>query len=506
MYRGVELPFFDFKGGMASDRFGTNVEPNQAILLRNIYINTGGGIEKRRGDTAFNSSAMIDATTAIAGLGSFNALSGTEYLLAVAGTKLFQSATSSGTMSDITGALTIGASQNNIWDMFVFGDNIIGVGGAPNAPWKWTGSGNASALGGSPPSGNFGFQQNNRVFIGNTSTNPSRIQWSVLSDATDWSGAGSGSADVWTNDGDVLVGAGVLGDDNVLLFKQRSVHRLVGRTAPFPIFPLFKDVGAVGKHAIVVADGVCYFITPRARMKATDGAQIQVFPDDIDNIWDGLNKSRLQYIQGIRYTGQGFDHLVWHCSSGSSTTNDLAIIWDLSNKCWLQHTTGYKSNVIAKTQNGSLYAGHYDGKIYLKDVAGTYSDASETTPGAIDALWRTGWFTNKSLQMALHPFRLNVALVSQGSGNLQIGYGFDFATDQITETVNMQAPGGIWNQFLWNQANWGGQSDIVRHIFLKGRGNAFQVTFNNVMAGQTFKIHGYTITGKKSGQKVFQAA
>lgn len=506
MYRGVELPFFDFKGGLASDRFGTNLEPNQAILLRNIYINTGGGIEKRRGDTVFNSSAMVSGSTALSGLGSFNALSGTEYLVATAGTKMFQSATSSGTMSDITGSLTITTGQNNIWDMFTFGDQIIGVGGAPNAPWKWTGSGNASLLGGSPPSGNFGFQQNNRVFIGNTTSNPSRIQWSVLSDATDWSGAGSGSADVWTNDGDVLVGTGILGDDNVLLFKQRSIHRLVGRTAPFPIFPLFKETGAVGKHAIIVADGICYFITPRGRMKATDGTQIESFPDDIDNIWDGLNRSRLPYIQGVRYTGQGFDHLIWLCSNTTSSTNNLAIVWDLVNKCWLQHTSGYDANVLTKIQNGSLYGGHYNGQIYLKDVSSTYSDASETSPGAIDSLWRSGWYTGRSFQTSIHPFRLNIAMVSQNVGDLQIGYGFDFTTDQIGESVNMQAPGALWDLFLWNAGVWGGQSDIVRHVFLKGRGNAFQVTFSNAVADQAFKVHGYTITGKKSAQKVFQAA
>lgn len=505
MYRGTEIPFFDFKGGMASNRFGTNLEPNQAVLLRNIYINTGGGIEKRRGDTAFNASAMVGATTAIAGLGDFNALSGTEYLVAVAGTSIFQSSVTSGTMTDITGTLSLIGGQNAIWDFVVFNDNIIAIGGTPDAPWKWTGSGNGSLLGGSPPTGNFGFQQNNRVFIGNTTANPSRIYWSVISNAADWSGTGSGSADVWTNDGDNLVGAGVLGDDNVLLFKQRSIHRLVGRTAPFPIFPLFNGVGAVGKHAIVVVDGICYFITPRGRMKATDGNQVIDFSNDIDDIWDSLSASRLQYIQGVRYTGQGFDHLIWHCSTSGSSTNNLAIVWDLTNKCWLQHTTGYKANVVAKTQAGALYGGQYDGKIYKKDVASTYTDASESSAG-IDSLWRSGWLTNKSFQMSLHPARINFGLVTQTAGSLQVGYGFDFATDQTTETIDMQVSGGLWDLFLWDDGIWGGQSDAVKTIFLMGRGNATQFTLSNSTASQTFKIHGFTVSGKKSGQKQFQAA
>jgi len=502
-YRGEEQVFFDFTGGMASSTYVMSIKPNQAVLLRNVYINSDGGLATRRGNTAFNASAMVSASTAITGLGYYK-LASNDYLVAIAGTAIFKSDDLDGTMDDITGAVTITTGQNNIWTHTQMNNLSIFVGGAPDAPIKWSGSGNAAVLGGTPPNGAFGFTHNNRFFIGNTTANPSRIAWSVLSNPEDWSGTGSGTQDIEVNDGDVLVGAAPINTDIVLLFKQNSIHQFVTRTPPFPYFPLFKGVGAVGKNAIVVADGVAYFITPRARMKATDGSTIMEFPDTIDDIWDGLNISRLQYIQGVRYTGEGIDHIIWMCSNGSSSTNNLAVVWDLKNKCWLQHTTGYKANVATKTQYGTLYTGHYNGVLYKQDVEGQYMDASETSPGTIDALWRSGWNLTKSMEQSFHPFRLNIGIVSQFEGLLKVGYGFDFSTDQKIEDVNMQAAGGLWDEGEWDQMTWGGQTDVIRHVFIKGRGLSFQVTFSLAVANQAFKIQGYSVSGKKSSVKAFQ--
>lgn len=502
-YRGTETPYYDFTGGMSSNSFLLDVKANEASYLRNIYLASDGGFEKRRGNTVFNSSAMSSGA-AVTGMCYYRQKDGSEWLMATAGTKIFASTSLNGTMTDITGAVTITTGANNIWTESQMNDLAIFVGGAPDAPIKWAGSGNAAALGGSPVSGNFGFAHNNRFFIGNTTTNPSTIYWSILGNPEDWSSAGSGNQDVEKNDGDTLVGAAPLNTNVVLLFKQNSVHQFVTTAAPFPYYPLFKGVGAVGKRAIVVADGIAYFITPQARMKSTDGSSVTLYPTNIDDVWDGLNKSRLQYIVGKRYTGVGFDHIVWICSNGSSSTNNLAIVWDLENKCWLQHTTAYKANAATKTQAGILYTGHYDGKIYKQDVSSTYVDASESGAG-IDAVWRSGAGIHKSIERSVQLARINIALVSQTSGSLTVGYGFNFTSDQFLTTVNMQAPGAsLWDAARWDSGIYGGQSDIVQTIPIQARGNNFQISFGNRNANETFKVHGYTLSGKESAVKNFQ--
>lgn len=505
-YRGEETAYYDFAGGMASNTFGLDVKPSEALLLRNVYLSSDGGFEKRRGNSVFNSSAMVSGSTAITSLFYYRQGDGDEWLMAIAGTKIFKSTSLSGTMDDITGAVTITTGQDNIWTEAQMNDMAIFVGGAPDAPIKWAGTGNAAALGGTPPNGNFGFTINNRFFIGNTTANPSTIYWSILGNPEDWSADGSGSQDIEKNDGDTLVGAAPLNTNVVLLFKQNSIHQFLTSANPFPYFPLFKGVGAVGKKAIVVADGIAYFITPQARMKSTDGATVTDYSNSIDDIWDGLNQSRLKYIVGKRYTGQGFDHIIWMCSSGSSTTtNNLAIVWDLKNKCWIQHTSGYKGNAAARTQSGVLYTGHYNGKIYKQDVSGVYSDASETSPGAIDGLWQSGWNIQKSIEKSLQLSRLNVAVVSQVAGSLTVGYGFNFNSSQYSVDVDMQNPStATWDTSFWDIDSWGEQTDLIRTVSIKARGNNFQVSFGNKTVDQTFKIHGYTVSGKSSAVKNFQ--
>lgn len=507
MYKGEDNAYFDASGGLVTSKPLSNLEDNESPNLRNVIITTGKGIQKRNGNSVYNATAMSSGAP-ITDVFYYKQSGGTEYLMAIAGSSIFKSEMD-GVMDDITGAVTISSSANNLWTSFQMNDLAIFVGGAPNAPIKWSGTGNAAILGGSPPSGNFGFFHNNRMFIGGVSGNLSRIYWSALGDPESWTATGSGNQDIQKNDGDTLVGYAKIDTDTVLLFKQNSIHQLITRTSPFPVFPLFTGIGAVGKKAIVVNDGLVYFITPQAKMGITDGKKVIDEVDipslgNIDDIWTNLNESRLQYISGTYYSGNGFDHIIWFVSSSGSATNDLALIWDIRHKCWLRFTSGYKSNSAEQTQSGKLYTGHYNGKIYLQDVESISTDASESSPGAIDAYWSSSWKSRGSLSGSFHPFKISIAVVSQTSGLLKIGYGYDYSSDIYLEDVPMQATGALWDQFLWDQELWGVQSDIVRHIFSKGRGINFQLSYGNKVANETFKVHGYNLQTKKSGQKAFQ--
>lgn len=508
--RLIELPQggqFRFNGGLASAKPNTNLDTNQALDLSNVYITPAAGIAKRQGNTVFNSTAMNSGADVI-GLGYYKLQAGTEYLMAIAGNKIFKSDNLDGTMDDITGGLTITAGQNNIWTHSVMNDLSIFVGGAPDAPIKWTATGNAALLGGTPPQGQFGFQINNRFFIGAPDSDRSTIYWSALADPEDWSGTGSGSSDVYTGDGDTLVGYAILNTDIVLLFKQNSIHQMVVREAPFPVFSLAENIGAISKNGIVVAKGMVYFITPKGRMAVTDGTKFMTevsLPrlNDVDDLWKSVNSSRLQFIQGIYYEGDDFEHIIWLVSTGTNTENDLAIVWDIRNACWLKHTTGYKANVMMVTQGRALYGGFYDGKVYRLDSPEAYTDASETSPGPIDGYWESGWLTAGSLQESIRPFRLNLTLLSQNVGDLTLGYGFDFSSNTRTETISMEPGGSEWGDFIWGVGEWGGQADIMRNIFLRGRGNAFQVSFRNQVSDQDFLIHGWSVSGVPAGQKIF---
>lgn len=490
MRQSKSLRFFDFSGGLNTKAPVTALELNQALDLQNINLLPSGGFVKRFGNTVFNSSAMINGTTAISGLGYFRKSDATDSLVAIAGTKLFASSGLSGTMSDVTGSLSITTGQDKIWTSGMMNDLIIFVGGAPDAPFSYSGSGNGAVLAGSPPSGNFIIVANNRAFIGNSSSNPSRIAWSILGNPSDWTGAGSGSQDVQANDGDVLIGASQLGPAHLLLFKQNSIHDLVIQSAPFPLFPLFRNVGAVSKRGIVTVDGMTYFITPQPRMKATDGTKIYDFPDSIDNVWDGLNKSRLTYIHGIYYPR--LRQIMWFCSNGSATSHNYCIIWDLNRKCWLRHTTGYSMNVSAIMQDYLLYTGAYDGTIYKQDVSSTSSDASETA-GIINAYWKTGWQDLKTLIQVKNIPYADINFSTQTSGTFEFGIAYNFTTQTTNTSISMVSPGDLWGTMLWGTGLWGGQSDRTKLIFLKGRGKFIQFLIRNTNSNEKLQFNGFEV-------------
>lgn len=497
MRNSKALRLFDFSGGLNTQSPVTSLKTNEALDLQNINLfGPPGqtGFEKRQGNTAFNSSAMASGA-AVHGLGYYRQADQDEWLMAICGTKLFKSEFD-GTMDDITGAVTITAGQDNIWTHSVMNDLSIWVGGAPDAPIKWTGAGNAAALGGSPNSGSFGITANNRFFIGNTTASPSTIYWSILGNPEDWSGTGSGNQDVSKNDGDTLVGAARLGVDHLLLFKENSIHDLNIRLSPFPLFPLFRGVGAVSKRGIVEVDGMIYFITPEPRMKATDGSQVISFPDTINATWDGLSKTRLKYIQGFYYPK--LRQIWWICSNTTSSTHNYCIIWDLERKCWIRHPTGYKMNCMALAKDRTPYGAAYDGVIYQQDVASTYVDGSESG-AAINAYWRSGWLDIEDLLDTKTIPYIKMSFKNQTTGTFDFAYGYNFSSDRATEIIPMAANTFILGTSLLGSGILGAADDTTYFVHMKGSGSYTQLFFRNRNENQAFKFNGSELPVKIQG-------
>lgn len=486
----TKLEVFDFSGGRNSFNPEFLIGDNQSPDCQNINL-LDRGFEKRRGNTAFNSSAMVDATTAIVGLNYFKPTSGTEYLTAVAGTKIFKSDSLDGTMDDVTGVLTVTSGQNNFWTILPYNDLQIGFGGAPDAPWKFSGSGNAAALGGTPPSAKHGFVAANRVFGISTAANPSRIQWPILGNPEDWTGTGSGSGDVSKNDGEELLTGVPSGHDVAILFKNSSTHLMILTASPFPIYQLQKGTGAAGRYCVVSVEGTIYFITPSLRMKSTtDGKNFTDYPNAIDDIWDSVNPTRIPYIQGIYYPILNQIH--WLVSTGSNTTNNYSIIWDLRHKAWLYHPTGFKANVAALVQNRRLFTGHYNGKVFEQDKSATYTDASEASPFAIDAYWTTPWYRAKSLGDIVHPRWCDFSCRSETTGSIDVSYGFDFSQFSHVKSFSLLS-GVLWDEAEWDVDKWGGATSLIKRLYMMGRGNVTALKFRNTTASQGYMFQGFTL-------------
>ena len=500
--RDTTIELLDFSGGLNSNDPEFLVADNQAIDLQNVNL-LDRGFMKRYGNTAFNSSAMVGASTAVVGMGYIKFTSTVEFLNAVAGTKFFTSSALSGTMADATGVLTITAGATNYWTPVIYNDLQIWFGGAPNAPFKYSGTGNAAALGGSPPSAKTAFVANNRIFAISTAAAPSIIQWNILGNPEDWTGTGSGSQLVMKNDGEELLFGVPLNSDAAILFKNSSTHLMPLTISPFPVYTLQTKVGSAGRYSWVMVDGTIYFITPSLRMKSTtDGVNFKDYPSSVDNLWDSVNSTRIANITGIYYPSLYQIH--WFVSTGSSTTNNICIIWDIKNQAWLYHPTGFKANVSCLVQNRRLFTGHYNGKMFEQDILGAYTDASETTPFAIDAYWQTKWMRLSTVAGIIVPKWIDVVALSETVGNLTISYGFNFSNDQKTSSVSLVSGGSMWDVSSWDVALWGGATSIRRRLFTKGHGENVSVKLRNNTASQGFTIQAMSmrISTDKPGRVV----
>lgn len=504
--QNTEIPVPNFAGGQCSAKGVGTLGSNEFFAMQNVILDANGdGFRCREGNTAVNSTAVA-AGLPFTGLGYLRTITPTEYLVGTAGTGIYAATGLVDPFADITGSVTVTSGQNNFWHIFQSDDKLIGVGGAPNAPWKYTGTGSAALLGGSPPTGRFGFQYGNRTFIGSTTADPSKIYWSVLLNSEDWSGTGSGSQDIEPNDGDFLVTAAPINLNTVILFKQNSIYLLTGRESPFPVFPLFSGIGCVGTKACVVYQGLAYFITTDAKMCITDGNQIinQTHLPDVDDVWDAVRDFRLPYIQGVVVNGKDFDWLIWSVTKSATSTNEFAVVWDLRNQCWLTCPTGFEANAFATTLDRTVYMGGYDGKAYRLFAPNTFTDASNSSAN-VSFKVDSDWITLEGLLSVKQVQRANILHQTRATGTMTFSYGYDFNEALTTVSFSIaQAGGALWDTAIWDAAVWDGYSGRIANIFNRGRGNVYKWRLSG-SSGVGYDVSSVSLFGRNKSQRMFDA-
>lgn len=504
--RVAEQEINNFSGGLHSTAAITELNTNEAYDLSNIVIGPNGNyIRSKNGNSLFNATAMNSGAN-VQSLSYYKLVSGTEFLVSICGDKIFKSDNLDGVMDDITGSLTITAGQNNIWTFLTFNNVHIGFGGSetnPDNPIQWTGTGNAALLSGTPPLAYGAVQCNNRVFAFRTAVSPSIIQWCTLGNPQDWTGSGSGSQTISTSDNDSVTALAVMDNNVILVFKENSVHKLIVSnlvSGSFPSFLLFRNTGCAGKNAVVVSDGLCYYVTPDGKMRITDGETIIDEKDlpqlaYIDDTWSEINSSRYRYIQGYKVEGSDYEHIVWIVTSESSgLTNDLAIRWDIKNRCWLKDDSGFKMNVISSTQLGTIYTGNYSGFIYKQDDNTVTTEASENGTN-VNSFWKTGWFKYISFDVFKSIYDCYISYVTQNFGDLVFLWGYDFNEESRNQVISQLSGSALYNQAIYDVGLYGGQTDKIAHIIPSGNGRVFQFVVRNM--NYKMKINSINLIGKK---------
>lgn len=322
------VAFSTFRG-LNKKLSSVSISSREATLIQN-YILTQETLQVRSPFSRFTTSQLIESSTAKAVTGITQAVLGTTlYRVMTGGTKI-KSCSSAGVLTDITGAVTLTDSQNNLMSFAKFKDGsandiLIGTNGV-NAPWKWTGSGNAALLGGTPPA-NFKYiiVHKNRLW----GTSGEFLYHSDLLDGETWDAlywvARFSSQGIATNE---ITGVGILGD-NLVVFKEDKISMIAGESIPEAyIQDVVTGQGAISGASIVPIKSNRYgnilvFVNKNLEVKGFNGTKDLIsLSDPIDVYLNTFNTSRSLYVPAVNWSSQK-QYLCAMSRQGSGENNTL---------------------------------------------------------------------------------------------------------------------------------------------------------------------------------------
>lgn len=214
----------DLSGGMNSRAAPFSIADNQVVRLRNYRYehspqpSVRGGLYQLNRESTLASLVNGKRITSIFG---FRDAAGAYHAFVTVGTKIFKYNFNE-TWTEVTG-VTLTDDTYVQWK--TMNGLAIGVYGA--TPVKWSGTGAAAALGGTPPDKAWLIETwNSRCWIVETDT-PYQLKYSKLGDAENWTdataGTGAGTIEIGYQDGDKIMGIKAW-REVMIIFKRHKIH------------------------------------------------------------------------------------------------------------------------------------------------------------------------------------------------------------------------------------------------------------------------------------------
>lgn len=485
--------FFNNTGGLNNAFSTIAVADNEAVDIQNIVFTTSGSFETRSGFDNINTTTL-GASVIATGLKYYKPTSGSEYLVGIFDDdkiyKMDYSSGPDGTWDDITGSLSFLVGQNNLASFAVGEDTLIIEDGLnTTAPYKWTGTGNAAALGGSPPNATMVAYHKRMAFAAGNNTNPSILYYSDVGDIENWTTGLSGNVSVETNDGTSIT-AIVPGFDALYIFKGGgilgSIWRLTGDDEDtFVLQRMMPDIGTLSRNGVCSIGNEFFFQSQKGDVYIYDGAiGLRIISNKIE---PGYNLTRLANFSCTIFDS---DYYLAY-STSSSSTNDRVLVYDTYNEAFTIFD-GMDANVLA-VGNDSVGAeflmfGDYAGLTY------NYPEGTNDNGTAIDAYYLTKQYRFPEVAGSPKDWKLlKVFAAQQGSYNLNVELRTDFGSAGSTETISLAGSGSLWGTAVYGTDLYGGQNLIVGRIEANKTGDFFQVRFSNSTVDQLFEVKGFSM-------------
>lgn len=370
------------------------------------------------------------------------------------------------TLTDRSGALVF-ANQANGYTHGALNGIFFGFGGSLNSDpvFKITAyNGNASALGGSPPTGDCVVVVNNYVFVGRSlasSSTYSRVYWSNVGDPETW--GASNFLDFRKNDGDIISALSYINND-LIIFKQRSIGKLgtigtqtSGSVLLGPLETINTAIGCIGKYAVDrLPDGRIIFMDNNFHVQIFDG---YTFTDITDpkmpepNVQNSMNDQFYSYSSGSFVRAWPSKNLVIVRFSPYTGSQAKNYAFDYKNMSWskwtLTESDGVPGNVCfglaTPSQNSSdartshMITGTTDGYLWLLDpytTGGLTDVGGNNVSGSI--------VLSIQLQEGFIPRTVLIPAVLESGATLTVTIGYNGTFDGSSSST-VGTPGILWN-------------------------------------------------------------
>lgn len=469
-----ELP--DLSGGYNA-RPIVKIGDHQASASRNWFY-WNGSLRNLYGASFYNSTTVNDANVAVSGVFQYKKRDGSSYIVATAGNTIKY--LNSGVWIDITGSLTITAGHK--FDFCTIDDTLIATNGV-DAVISWTGSGDATALAGSPPIAKYCMPYGNYLLLANTTNYPDRIYRSNYQNISVWT-----VTDWWqfdTEHGSEITGMKKMGHRGVV-YHEDTMSFFSGKTSS--TFAIDNDalpgVGAVNGQSIVA--GMFPFQATDENGEPTgqttyiyshlfrgyegfyifNGGMPQLISDHITKDNDNINRPRLDKCVMAYYPNM---RQVWSfLSYGSSLTNDYGYIIDLVHGGFWPHS-GFNAECATTIKESGVYkvlVGGSDGFIRWLDPS-----TFEITGSAMENYWYSKWFsiTKPADMKMLRDMLFYVDMIGNYNLHVTLEYDLPYQGRSQSGTVSLM-PSGATYSGIYGTSTYAGAGIDFRDGNIGGEG------------------------------------
>jgi len=473
---------FHLSDGLNTSNNSLILGDNEVSVSKNIDLSNPGQIAKRKGYTELGNTGSYT----IQGLYRYRQQDGDEFILCNSNDgNLYKMDALDGTWDSIQSGLSTTATDR--FEYCSFNDKAIAVNGTTQS--VWTGTGSATALSGSPPSGIDVEEWLDRLWMIDGTT--SNLYWSASKDEADWTVA-SDYTPIGYKDGSVPKNIKSSGNNLYVWKYPKGLFRVTPATDSRVVSRVTQvlDIGCVGVKActktpqgIVWFDGNTVWLWDESSYPKDIGGPIR---EDLLSCNYGTHSRAVVF-----YNPDKYQILLSVAYGSAQTTNNRVYTCSLRNGYrWTYHDIPANDFALLQVSGkDTLYfaSSAADGKTF-QAYAGWNDDSA-----GINAELKSKWLTPRDFEVnakAAYLDFIKVVISSDGDWNTNIGFERDSAGFPEYFAVN-QYTGGfiIGTGIIGLDTIGGGAEDVYYEKRFKGKGfERIRLCVRNNVADQYFTI------------------